>query len=156
VRVKDAVNTVWWFSKTPHPDADNRRVLVEYSDSMKKLLQNGYRAKQRPSGWDISGKFRRSHGGAIPPNLLQIANTESNSRYQASCRAAGLTVHPARFPYGLPAFFVRFLTRPGETVLDCFAGSNVTGRVCEDLERRWIACELSEVYLQGSRFRFFP
>src|SRR5262249_11398779 len=26
VRVKDAVNTVWWFGKTAHPKADNRKV----------------------------------------------------------------------------------------------------------------------------------
>ncbi|RPJ85770.1 MAG: site-specific DNA-methyltransferase, partial [Acidobacteria bacterium] len=154
IRVKDAVNTVWWFSKTEHPDADNRRVLTAYSESMEKLLENGYKAKQRPSGWDISENFSRRHEGAIPPNLLRIANTESNGQYQRACREAGLKVHPARFPYGLPEFFVRFLTRPGETVLDCFAGSNVTGRVSEDLERRWIVCELSEEYLAGSRFRF--
>lgn len=154
VRVKDAVNMVWWFSKTPHPDADNRRVLTEYSESMKKLLQNGYRAKERPSGWDISDKFNKSHGGAIPPNLLQIANTESNSRYQRLCRERGLKVHPARFPYGLPEFFVKFLTKPGELVYDCFGGSNVTGRVCEDLKRPWIVSELSETYLEGSLLRF--
>ncbi|MFB3855287.1 MAG: site-specific DNA-methyltransferase [Vicinamibacterales bacterium] len=156
IRVKDAVNTVWWFSKTPNPDADNRRVLTAYSESMERLLENGYKAKQRPSGWDISENFSRRHEGAIPPNLLQIANTESNGHYQRACRAAGLKVHPARFPYGLPEFFVRFLTRPGDMVLDCFAGSNVTGKVCEDLERRWIACDLSAEYLAGSRFRFEP
>lgn len=154
IRVKDAVNTVWWFSKTEYPDADNRRVLTEYSDSMKKLLKDGYRAKERPSGWDISGNFSKSHGGAIPPNLLQLANTESNSQYQRLCRAAGLKVHPARFPYGLPEFFVKFLTKPGELVYDCFGGSNVTGRVCEDLGRPWIVSELSEDYLRGSKFRF--
>ena len=36
VRVKDAVNCVWWLSKTPWPKASNRRVLIPYSDSMKK------------------------------------------------------------------------------------------------------------------------
>lgn len=30
-RVKDAVNTVWWLSKSPHPKANNRRVLKPYS-----------------------------------------------------------------------------------------------------------------------------
>lgn len=154
IRVKDAVNTVWWFSKTEWPDADNRRVLTEYSDSMKKLLKDGYKAKLRPSGWDISDKFSKSHGGAIPPNLLQLANTESNSQYQRLCRQADLPVHPARFPYGLPEFFVKFLTKPGDLVYDCFGGSNVTGRVCEDLRRAWVVSELSEDYLRGSKFRF--
>ena len=35
VRVKDAINCVWWLSKSPFPKASNRRVLAPYSDSMK-------------------------------------------------------------------------------------------------------------------------
>ena len=34
--------------------------------------------------------------------------------------------HPARFPRGLPEFFIKFLTNDGDTVLDPFAGSCVT------------------------------
>ena len=54
VRVKDAVNCVWWLSTNPWPKANNRRVLVPYSDSMKELLKNGYRAKLQPSGHGIA------------------------------------------------------------------------------------------------------
>ena len=49
IRVKDAINTVWWLSKTPWPKASNRRVLQPYSSSMEELLAKGYRAKKRPS-----------------------------------------------------------------------------------------------------------
>jgi len=153
-RVKDAVNCIWWFSKEPHPKADNRRVLKPYSESMKELLQRGYKPQLRPSGHDISSKFNRNHNGAIPPNLLEFANTESNSRYLRACRQAGLAPNPARYPHGLPEFFIKFLTEPGDLVLDPFAGSNVTGEVCERLDRKWIAIELIEEYLQGSKFRF--
>jgi site-specific DNA-methyltransferase (cytosine-N4-specific) len=69
-RVKDAVNTVWWLSKEPHPKANNRRVLRPYSEAMKNLLKNGYEAKLRPSGHDISTKFQNDRGGAIPPNII--------------------------------------------------------------------------------------
>ena len=72
VRVKDAVNTVWWLSKTPWPKASNRRVLQPYSPSMRELLAKGYRAKKRPSGHDISDKFGADNGAAIPPNLIAI------------------------------------------------------------------------------------
>lgn len=153
-RVKDAVNCVWWLSKEPHPKADNRRVLKPYSESMKELLLRGYKPKLRPSGHDISAKFGRNNNGAIPPNLLEIPNTESNSRYLRACRQAGLAPNPARYPHGLPEFFVKFLTEPGDLVLDPFAGSNVTGEVCERLGRKWISIELVEEYLKGSKFRF--
>lgn len=156
VRVKDAVNTVWWLSKTPYPKASNKRVLQPYSKSMKHLLKNGYKAKLRPSGHDISDKFNKDNGGSVPPNLLAIANTESNGRYQDYCRAENIPIHPARFPAQLPEYFIRFLTDPGDLVVDPFGGSCVTGVVAENLKRQWTCCELSEEYLLGARARFQP
>jgi len=154
VRLKDAVDPIWWLSKIPNPKANNRHVLAPYSKSMKKLLENGYNSGLRPSGHNISGKFQQDHGGAIPPNLLAISNTESNSDYLRSCRAANLPAHPARYPVELPDFFIRFLTDEEDWILDPFAGSNATGQVAENNLRRWIAFEKEESYLQGSRFRF--
>lgn len=156
VRVKDAVNTVWWLSKTPFPKANNRRVLAPYSKSMQDLLRNGYVAKLRPSGHDISSKFQKDNGGSVPPNLLAIANTESTSRYQEYCRDNNIPIHPARFPPQLPEYFIRFLTDPGDVVLDPFGGSCVTGAVAEVLGRRWVCCEMSEEYLNGALSRFTP
>lgn len=155
LRVKDAVDPVWWLSKSPNPVADNRRVLVEYSASMRDLLAKGYKAKLRPSGHDISTNFNKDNNGAIPSNLLEIANTESNSRYLALCRENNLKPHPARYPRRLPEFFIKFLTASEDAViLDPFAGSNVTGEAAEVLGRRWIAFEISGEYLESSRFRF--
>jgi len=154
IRVKDSVNVVWWLSKTPNPKADNRKVLKPYSQSMKQLLKNGYKAKIRPSGHDISDKFQKDNQGAIPPNLLEIANTESNSAYLRRCKATGIKPHPARFPAKFAEFFIKFLTDEGDIVLDPFAGSNTTGFVAETWQRRWISFELNEDYLQGSLYRF--
>jgi site-specific DNA-methyltransferase (cytosine-N4-specific) len=153
-RVKDAVNTLWWLSKTENPQADNRQVLKPYSRSMRRLLKDGYKAARRPSQHDISPHFRRDNGGAIPPNLLSIPNTRSSDEYFRRCREAGLPIHPARFPPDLPDFFIRFLTLPGQTVLDPFAGSNVTGQIAEMLERRWISIEINADYVAGSQLRF--
>ena len=153
-RIKDAVNVVWWLGKTTTPKADNRRVLRPYSRSMHRLFRDGVQTAHRPSDHRIGAGFDRDNGGAIPPNLLQLANTISNDPYLDACRAADLTIHPARFPAALPEFFIRLLTVEGDTVLDPFAGSNVTGRAAETLARRWIACEVNEEYVAGSRFRF--
>jgi site-specific DNA-methyltransferase (cytosine-N4-specific) len=154
VRVKDAVNCIWWLSLTPWPKANNRRVLAPYSDSMLDLLENGYEAKLRPSGHDISEKFCRNNGGSVPPNLLALANTESNGHYQDYCREKGLPIHPARYPATLPEYFIRLLTDPGDVVLDPFAGSCVTGEAAEYSLRRWICCEIEEPYLEGALARF--
>ena len=154
VRVKDAVNCVWWLSRSPWPKASNRRVLQPYSDSMKVLLRNGYKAMKRPSGHDISDKFNIDNGAAIPPNLLAIPNTESNSYYIRYCKEMGLKPHPARYPAELPEYFIRMLTNKGDMVVDPFAGSCVTGEVCERLERQWLCIDMCEEYLQGALGRF--
>lgn len=156
VRVKDAVNTVWWLSPTPWPKANNERILAPYSPAMKDLLRNGYKAKLRPSGHNISDKFGKDNGGAVPPNLLAIANTESNGSYQDYCREHNLAIHPARFPPQLPEYFIRYLTDPGDLVVDPFGGSCVTGAVAEALKRNWVCTELSEDYLHGALARFAP
>jgi site-specific DNA-methyltransferase (cytosine-N4-specific) len=153
-RVKDAVNIIWWLSKSESPQADNRKVLRPYSRSMRRLLKDGYKVARRPSQHDIGPHFRKDNGGAIPPNLLTIPNTCSSDGYLRSCRAAGLTIHPARFPPGVPEFFIRFLTEPRQLVLDPFAGSNVTGQVAEALGRMWISIEINSDYVAGSRLRF--
>jgi DNA modification methylase len=154
IRVKDSVNVVWWLSKSPNPKSDNRKVLKPYSESMKALLKNGYKAQLRPSGHDISDKFNIDNGGAIPPNLLELANTESNSLYMKKCKEHGIKPHPARFPKDFADFFIKFTTDEQAIVLDPFSGSNTTGFSAESLNRKWISFEINQNYLDGSKFRF--
>ncbi|MGV8093158.1 MAG: DNA-methyltransferase [Mangrovibacterium sp.] len=157
IRAKDSVNTVWWLSKSDFPKADVRKVLTEYSERMKKLIKDSakyYTPKMRPSGHDISDSFGNDNGGAIPSNLLQIPNTESNSQYLRYCKELKLQGHPARFPSKLPEFFIKFLTDEKDTVLDIFAGSNTTGWTAEQLDRKWLAFESDHQYLAASVFRF--
>jgi site-specific DNA-methyltransferase (cytosine-N4-specific) len=154
IRVKDSVNVVWWLSKNEYPKADNKKVLRPYTEAMKSLLKKGYVAKKRPSGHDITKKFNVDNGGAIPPNVLELGNNESNSVYMLKCKETGTKPHPARFPARFAEFFIKFLTDHGDTVLDPFSGSNTTGYVAEELQRKWISCELNEKYIQNSRLRF--
>lgn len=157
IRAKDSVNTVWWFSKTDFPKANVSNVLVPYSERMKKLLKDPekfYSAKKRPSGHDISYNFATDNGGAIPSNLLQIANSNSNGKYTRFCKLLSLKEHPARYPQQLPEFFIKFLTDPGDLVVDIFSGSNTTGEACESLERKWLAFDNSPEYVAASVFRF--
>lgn len=154
IRVKDAVNMVWWLSKTPYPKASNRRVLEPYSKSQLNLFENGYDAKKRPSGHDISETFTNKNEGSIPPNLLVVPNTKSNSKYIRYCKENEITIHPARFPEAIPEFFIRMTTDEDDLVVDPFAGSCVTGAVCERLNRQWKCIDTEEEYLRGAEGRF--
>jgi DNA modification methylase len=172
IRIKDSVEYVWWFSKTPWPKANNARVLKEYSPDMIRLSRRGVRPTVRPSGHVIRDSFDKLvAGGAIPPNvvedelseelelptpeaMLKFGNNAANDEYAKRSKELGLKMHPARFPPALPEFFIKLLTDEGDTVIDPFAGSNTTGVVAEGLRRRWIAMERVSEYLEASRVRF--
>jgi DNA modification methylase len=156
IRLKDSYTHVWWMSPTERPYADNTQVLKPYSDAMLKLLASKkYNSGKRPSEHNI-GKtsFLRRNAGAIPPNVLSFSNTGNQDAYLKYCRANGMQVHPARMPLGLAEFFIKFLTRKGNLVLDPFAGSNTTGAAATKLFRKWVSIEAEENYIQGSRGRF--
>ena len=156
VRVKDSFTHVWWMSPTEHPRADNRRVLTRYSAAMRQLLDSGkYNSGTRPSEHHVGKKsFLCDHGGAIPSNVLSFANTRSTDAYRRYCRKQGLRAHPARMQPEMAEFFIKFLTDPGDLVLDPFAGSNTTGAVAERLGRHWVAIEAEAEYVTGSYGRF--
>ena len=186
VRVKDAFTRIWWMSPSTRPKADNRKVLREYSSSMKRLIETGrYNAGARPSQHHIGAdSFKVDNGGAIPSNvgdagavpsldvaitpkrfaellaeansILKAANTTSSDEYRKFCIERGVPIHPARMPQSLVDFFLRFLTDEGDLVLDPFAGSNTTGAVAESLGRRWLSIEANWSYATHSIGRFNP
>ncbi len=173
IRVTDSYTHIWWMAKTDFPKADNRRVLRPYSQSMKQLLwRKFYNDGKRPSEHNISlNGFLTDHGGSIAqnffeiepmrenqeprlPNAFKFSNTTSNDYFLRTCRERGITPHPARMPEGLAAFFIEFLTDPDDLILDPFAGSNTTGFVAECLNRRWVAIDIQEEYVDQSKIRF--
>jgi len=164
IRIKDSVEYVWWFSKTPWPKANNKNVLKPYSKDMLRLNQRGLRETVRPSGHVINSSFVAiDAGGAIPGNvveenaaedMLKFGNNASNDVFTKRCKELGIKIHPARFPASLPEFFVKLLTDEYDLVVDPFAGSNTAGVVAEQLARRWIGMDLSTEYVEASKTRF--
>jgi len=173
IRVTDSYTHIWWMAKSDFPKADNRKVLRPYSKTMKRLLERQrYNPGKRPSEHSVSERgFLTTHGGSISPNLFEIepmqegrpvrlpnafslANSQSNDFFLRACRERGLKPHPARMHVGLAAYFIEFLTDPGDFVLDPFAGSNTTGFVAESLGRKWVSMDIKDEYVQQSLIRF--
>jgi DNA modification methylase len=164
IRIRDSVEYVWWLSKTPWPKASNRAVLKPYSKDMLRLSLKGINRAKRPSGHNINPSFSDMQAGGsipsnvledeIPTNMLKFGNNAANDLYTLRCKEAGVKVHPARFPAALPEFYIKLLTEPKDIVLDPFAGSNTTGAVAEELQRRWLSVDSEEEYLKASVFRF--
>lgn len=155
IRVKDSVNCIWWLSKSPRPKASNLNVLNPYSKQMESVLRKGIKVGSRPSGHQVTEHFNKDNGGSIPPNLLAIANTESNGAYFDFCKRYNLPIHPARFPQSLPEYFIKFLTDKGDLVVDPFGGSCVAGYVAEKLGRKWRSIEMRHEYAVGGIGRFY-
>ena len=158
LRCKNSVNTIWWLSKTSNPKADVTKVLTPYSDRMKKLISKPddffKDGAVRPSGHTMGNSWTNDNGGAIPPNMLMISNAESNSLYLRGCKHNKIKGHPARFPMGIPEFFINYLTDENDLVVDIFGGSNTTGATAEKLGRKWKSFELNREYVASSSFRF--
>lgn len=158
IRAKNAIDMVFWLSKSDYPKADVTKVLVPYSKQMKKMLKHPRKFFKKntkhPSGYTMHDTWKKNNGGAIPSNLLSISNSESRSQYLSLCRALKVRIHPARFPYKLPEFFIKFLTDEQDLVVDFFAGSNTTGMSAEQHNRRWKSFELDLQYVAASSFRF--
>lgn len=60
-------------------------------------------------------------------------------------------IHPAAFPYDLAARCIEVGSRAGDTVLDPFMGSGTVARVCTDMARNFIGCELNPQYVSLHR-----
>lgn len=176
IRVTDSYTNLWWIAKSDFPKADNRRILRQYSEGMKALLRRqNYNPGKRPSEHVISpDAFLTDNGGSIPHNVIELepmdnerevrlpapmnaisaSNNNSNDFFMRTCRERNIKPHPARMPAPLAAFFIEFLTEPGDIVLDPFAGSNTTGFVAERLERKWISIEAMDEFAEQSKIRF--
>lgn len=156
IRVKDSFTHIWWLSKNTRPKANNRNVLKPYSESMKRLLKRGsYNSGTRPSEHYIGdNSFYSDNGGAIAPNVFTVSNTRADNDYLRYCRQNRIRPHPARMPDEIAGFFVKFLTDPGDLVVDLFGGSNTTGALAEQLGRHWLVVEPKLHYILGSVGRF--
>lgn len=156
IRVTDSFTHIWWYSKTESPKANNKNVLLPYTDGMKKLISSkSYNHGERPSGHKISEQgFLNDNGGSIPRSALVMANTGFDVNYRDWCKKKGVPQHPARMPIQLADFFIKFLTTKNNLVLDPFGGSCTTGKSAELLGRRWICVEQKEEYLVGAKGRF--
>ena len=61
--------------------------------------------------------------------------------------------HPCEKPLAMMEHIIRASTRPGAVVLDCFAGSGVTGEACRNLGRDFIGIEKDAEYATMARLR---
>lgn len=99
-----------------------------------------------PTGSGLLGvdESAKRDGIARPSNVIHLP--------AAAGEASGL--HSAPFPVGLPAWFVRAYTDPGDAVYDPFMGSGSTLLAAHNHERVAYGCEISPGYVDVICARF--
>jgi hypothetical protein len=108
-------------------------------------------AKHKPSGhMTVDGRMAQAvneRGGSTPFNMLKISNG-----YNKNC--AGAFGHGAGTPLALCDWWVRYITKPGDMVLDPFMGTGTTGIAAVMRGRQFIGVEKEEKYFQIAVQRF--
>lgn len=138
--LKDAIEYCFHFAKTPQWQFFPEHCLVAARWDLKdrerrKRLAHNYLRVNEPSG---QGRKRVQAGPDwVRPSTLLLFEPEFGPNP---------TTHPSRFPIELPSFFVKLLTKPGQLVVDPFAGTGTTALAAEKLERRWLITEISPDY----------
>jgi len=108
-----------WLSKTKKYYFDLDSVRITYDEETKKLYKKDKRLN--PETVDK---------GKNPTNVWEINRLNGNSKERVG--------HPTQKPVEIIRRFVRGLSYPGSIVLDFFAGSGTTGRVCVEEARNSI------------------
>lgn len=156
VQLTSAYEPIFWFTNAPElARSDNRRVLEAHSLRHQRLMQAGGAQRSATYG-DGAYKIRPdSYGriteGKIPRNVIQRGHACSDTRdYREMAAELGLPLHGAMQPTDIPDFFIRFLTEPGDLVVDPFGGTIRTGLAAERLGRRWLVTEWILQYIRGA------
>ena len=119
------------------------------------MLAKSEDARTRAPLWSTDRHLSASGSGLRQP-LSTSYDVESVAPNNViSIGPGGGPGHPAVFPLGLPAWFIRLLSSHAGTVLDPFMGSGTTAIADEREGRTWIGIERSAEYvrLAGERIR---
>ena len=112
-----------WLSKTKQYHFDLDAVRVPYDEAAKKIAMRDPRLNSESI-----------EKGKNPTNVWDIGRLNGNSKERVG--------HPTQKPLELIRRFVRALSYEGSIVLDFFAGSGTTGRVCVEEGRHSILVDL--------------
>ena len=151
---------VLWFCNDPLACfSDNRRVLLPHTKEHQKFINNGGVKKSHTNGdgayRKFTGAFSNKTKGKIPRNVLTFNNFCSEGRSVTKyAKEIGILPHSAKMPLKLASFLVQFLTRPGDLVVDPFAGTLTTAQAAEENQRRWVCTEIMWEYIRQSFVRF--
>jgi site-specific DNA-methyltransferase (adenine-specific)/site-specific DNA-methyltransferase (cytosine-N4-specific) len=139
-RFRDAWERLLQFNKDKKFNMYQEEVMVPMGDWAKSRLKNLSNTDKVRDESKVGSGFGKNISNwldrdkAFPTNVLHLATECSNKS------------HSAAFPEGLPEWFIKLFTQPGDTVLDPFMGSGTTNLVAQRMLRNSIGIELLPEY----------
>jgi DNA modification methylase len=140
-RFRDAFEYVFQFNLNRRFDMYQDAVRVPVGDWARTRLNGLSETDWTQDRSKTGSKFAKNVSRWVGRNTVYPTNVVGIS---SECGNVG---HPAAFPVALPDFFVRLFTRPGDVVLDPFAGSGTTGVAALRLGREFVGIDTREDYL---------
>lgn len=114
-----------------------RKPIGEWAEARLRKL-NGKSAErhnsENQSGFGRDLRNWVGKGEVLPGNTISVPLVGRNEG------------HPAVFPVGLPEFFIKLFTKPGDIVLDPFGGSGSTGVAATNLGRNVVLIDRKAEY----------
>ncbi len=146
-RFRDNWERLIQFNKQRNFQMHQDAVMVPVGDWAKRRLANLSETDRIRDESRVGSGFGKNISNWVdrkmvyPNNVIHMA-TESSNRN-----------HSAVFPLGLPAWFIKLFTMPGDIVLDPFIGSGSTAVAALQLGRHYIGIDISDEYIELSSSR---
>ncbi|MFW6327584.1 MAG: DNA-methyltransferase [Bacteroidota bacterium] len=139
-RFRDAWERLLQFNKERKFSMYQEEVMVPMGDWKKSRLKKLSETDKMRDNSKVGSGFGKNISNwidremAYPTNVLHLATECSNKN------------HSAAFPEGMPEWFIKLFTRPGDWVLDPFMGSGTTNIVSQRMSRNSIGIEIVPDY----------
>lgn len=149
-RFRDAWERLLQFNKNKKFSMYQDEVMVPMGDWAKTRLKNLSDTDKTRDESKVGSGFGKNISNwldrdkAYPTNVLHLATECSNKS------------HSAAFPEGLPEWFIKLFTQPGDIVLDPFMGSGTTNFVAQRMNRNSIGIELLPEYYEMVKEKIEP
>lgn len=155
-----AYEPIYIFTNDPLSSlANNQRILEPHTEQHMALMRAGGEKIARTNGDGSQVVRAGSYGvetkGRIPRNILNFPHRcKDQNAYKSHCKQVGLPSHGASMPLELAVKLVKYLTEPGDLVVDPCAGSLTSGKASELTGRRWLVTDKIREYVMGGSSRF--
>lgn len=141
-------NCVWLGEPSCYRNQES--VLWRTSDAMSAKSKTDRALKTRPSGFTFrTGRIAETsenRGGSTPFNVLPLPNTNSTN-------SAGSHGHGAGTPSMLVDWWIRYITKWDDVVIDPFMGSGTVALSARVAGRHFMGCDASAEYVRIANAR---